>query len=67
MEELDTLPLSRLQGLGDFYQLPDGTTAGSFGDFVRVLFRFAFLYRSEGLCVGNEPGTELGGQPAPEP
>ena len=65
MDELDELRLSRL-GQWDFYQLPNGTTAGSFGDFVRVLFRFSFLYRSEGLCLGNEPGTESGGQPAPE-
>ncbi|MDF2692251.1 MAG: hypothetical protein K0S65_634, partial [Labilithrix sp.] len=28
----------------------------------------AIMFRSEdGLCVGNEPGSEEGGQPAPEP
>ncbi len=66
MDELDELRLSRL-AQWDFYQLPNGTTAGSFGDFVRVLFRFSFSYRSEGLCLGNEPGTEIGGQPPPDP
>lgn len=64
MDEIDDLPLSSLPG--DFYQLPVSSTsnnvAGSYpslGDFVRFLFRFTLLFRSEnGLCTGNEPGSE---------
>ena len=58
--------LSEIAFLGPFYQLPDGSRTGSFGDFVRVLFRFTIMFRDgDGLCVGNEPGSEEGGQPAP--
>jgi hypothetical protein len=62
MAELDTL---RLNGLGEGYRLPDNAPRGTFGDYVRVLFRFAVTFRtSTGVCVGNEPGSEEGGQPA---
>lgn len=58
MAELDALPLSRLTSYG-FYQLPNGTRRGSFGDFVRALFRFTIQFRTdEGICIGNEPGSE---------
>jgi len=66
MDELDSLPLWELGVVGEFYQLPDGSRAGSFGDFVRVLFRFTIMFRNDdGLCVGNEPGSEEGGQVSP--
>jgi hypothetical protein len=67
MDELDRKRLSTIAGTSsDFYQLPDGTRSGSFGDFVRVLFRFTVKFRTnDGLCVGNEPGSEENGQPAP--
>lgn len=58
MDEIDALPLARLRGFGDFYQLANGTTAGSFGDYLRALFRFTFTYRESGACFGNEPGSE---------
>lgn len=60
MSDADRFPLSFLRGrgFGDGYQLPNGTTAGSFGDFLRALFRFTFLFKEVGTCVGNEPGTE---------
>ena len=58
MQEVDALPLARLRGFGDFYQLPNGTIAGSFGDYLRALFRFTFIYRDSGACFGNEPGSE---------
>lgn len=75
MSELDMIPLRRLSPrYGEGYVLPNGGRSGTladygtFGDYVRVLFRFAIMFRSEdGLCVGNEPGSEEGGQPAPEP
>ena len=68
MEELDARPLYEVLGYSEFYQLPNGTTAGSFGDFVRVLFRFAVMFRTEdGLCVGNEPGVDESVEPAPSP
>lgn len=57
-DEVDALPLTRLRGFGDFYQLANGSTAGSFGDYLRALFRFTFLYRDTGACFGNEPGGE---------
>ena len=65
MTELDNLPLAAIPD-GDFYQIPSSTTANnvtgrfpSLGDFVRFLFRFTLLFRTEnGLCTGNEPGTE---------
>jgi hypothetical protein len=54
MAELDAYPLRAIQG--GTYQLPDGTRRGSLGDYVRVLFRFTVLFRSEnGLCIGNGP------------
>lgn len=55
MEELDQQPLS---GIGGFYQLPNGSHAGSFGDYVRAQFMFAVKYGNGGLCNGIEPGTE---------
>lgn len=55
MDEADNL---NLRGLGEGYQLPSGTTAGSFGDFLRALFRFTFFFKEVGTCVGNEPGSE---------
>jgi hypothetical protein len=61
MDEADTLSLSVLRstpGIGDGYQLPNGTTIGSFGDFLRALFRFTFFFKDVGTCVGNEPGAE---------
>lgn len=59
MAEIDALPLTRLRGFGDFYQMPNGTTAGSsFGDYLRSLFRFTFTFRESGVCFGNEPGSE---------
>lgn len=58
MAEIDALPLARLRGFGDFYQLPNGTTSGTFGDYLRSLFRFTFTYRESGTCFGNEPGSE---------
>jgi hypothetical protein len=56
MDELDALPLGSAGGT--FYQLPNGSHAGSFGDYVRAQFRFAVKYGSGGLCNGIEPGTE---------
>ncbi|MBX3206695.1 MAG: hypothetical protein KF764_16620 [Labilithrix sp.] len=67
MAELDGLRLNRIPFGGD-YQIPNGISTDTFGDYVRVLFRFAFMFRNEdGLCVGNEPGSEEGGQAPPEP
>ena len=57
MSELDELPLRAVEG--DFYQTPDGRRTGSFGDFVRALFRFSIQFRSaDGQCIGNPPGEE---------
>lgn len=60
MSDAESFPLSRLRfsGVGDGYQLPNGTTAGSFADFLRALFRFTFFFKEVGTCIGNEPGTE---------
>ena len=61
MAEADALSLSRLRANvidSTGYQLPNGTTIGSFGDFLRALFRFTFFFKEVGTCVGNEPGTE---------
>ncbi len=56
MDELDLLPL---ENAGDtFYQLPNGSHAGTFGDYVRAQFMFAVKYGDGGLCNGIEPGTE---------
>ena len=66
MAELDALPLAQIFD-SSTYQLPNGTRSGSFGDFIRVLFRFSIMFRTEdGLCVGNEPGAEDEGE-APSP
>ena len=65
MAELDARRLTSLIGYDGAYAMPDGSRVGSFGDFVRVLFRFAIKFRNEGICVGNEPGSEEGGQPSP--
>lgn len=56
MDELDQLPLTNAGGT--FYQLPNGSHAGSFGDYVRAQFMFAVKYGDGGLCNGIEPGTE---------
>jgi hypothetical protein len=56
MDELDQVPLSSAGGA--FYQLPNGSHAGSFGDYVRAQFMFAVKYGDGGLCSGIEPGTE---------
>jgi len=62
MAELDELQLSTIIA-GDFYQLPTearavgaSVSSGTFGDFVRFLFRFTLQFRNEGLCIGNPPG-----------
>jgi hypothetical protein len=56
MDELDQLPLDNV---GDAsYQLPNGSHAGSFGDYVRAQFMFAVKYGNGGICNGIEPGTE---------
>lgn len=67
MAELDGMSLSDVAArYNNFYQLPDGTQNGTFGDFVRALYRFTVMFRTEdGICVGNEPGSEEGGQPEP--
>jgi hypothetical protein len=65
MEEVDNMPLSAIPD-NDLYQVPSSTSANnvqgrfpSLGDFVRFLFRFTLLYRTEnGLCTGNEPGSD---------
>ena len=57
MDELDQLPL--ISANGPFYQLPNGSHAGSFGDYVRAQFMFAVSYGHGGLCNGIEAGTEL--------
>jgi hypothetical protein len=56
MDELDDVPLSSVGG--PFYQLPNGSRAGSFGDYVRAQFMFAVTYGDGGLCNGIVPGTE---------
>jgi hypothetical protein len=58
MEELDDLPLASARIYGQFYQLPDGSTRGSFGDYVRAQLMFAVKFGDGGLCNGIEPGTE---------
>jgi hypothetical protein len=57
MDELDQLPLNSAGG--PFYQLPNGSHAGSFGDYVRAQFMFSVKYGQGGLCNGIEAGTEL--------
>jgi|GEM_PF-1936675 len=56
MDELDEIPLSSVGG--PFYQLPNGSRSGSFGDYVRAQFMFAVTYGDGGLCNGIVPGTE---------
>lgn len=56
MDDLDRLPLA--SAVGPFYELPDGTTHGSFGAYVRAQFMFAAQYDERGLCNGVEPGRE---------
>lgn len=56
MDELDDFPLSSAGG--SFYQLPNGSRRGSFGDYVRAQLMFAVRYGEGGLCNGIEPGTE---------
>ncbi len=65
MAELDGLRLSQLGDIGN-YRFPNGSTTGTFGDFVRVQFRFAFQFGTEGagVCLGNEPGAD---DPTPSP
>lgn len=58
MDELDDLSLATVRTYGQFYQLPNGSTRGSFGDYVRAQFRFAVRFGNGGLCNGLEPGTE---------
>lgn len=58
MSELDALPLAAVRTYSDFYELPDGTRSGSFGDFVRAQIKFAFLFDEDGQCFGNDPGTD---------
>ena len=58
MSELDALPLAAVRTYSDFYELPDGTRNGSFGDFVRAQIKFAFLFDDDGQCFGNDPGTD---------
>lgn len=56
MDELEELRLTSIGG--GTYQLPNGTRNGSMADYVRALFRFTLMFRTEiGLCVGNEPGS----------
>jgi len=56
MDELDVFPLDSAGG--PFSQLPNGSHAGSFGDYVRAQLMFAVKYGDGGLCNGIEPGTE---------
>jgi hypothetical protein len=61
MEEADGVSLARLRGLGDAYQLPNGTTAGSFGDYLRAVFRFTFFFDGTGTSpAANEHKTRRG-------
>jgi hypothetical protein len=59
MDELDTVQLASVRArYGPFYQLPNGSTRGSFGDYVRAQFQFSVKYGEGGLCNGIEPGQE---------
>lgn len=60
MDELDATPFTYLG-----FEAPNGIKVTSFGDWVRVLFRFAVTFGDRGACIGNAPGSEAGGQPAP--
>jgi hypothetical protein len=57
MAEMDATPLTDL-GDDEAYQLADGTHAGSFGDYLRQLFRFTIYFRNmQGQCTGNDPAV----------
>lgn len=58
MDDLDRLPLASARAYGPFYQLPNGSTRGSFGDYVRAQLQFSVRFGDGGLCNGIEPGTE---------
>lgn len=58
IDELDAVPLSRARIYGQFYQLPNGSTRGSFGDYVRAQFQFSVRFGNGGLCNGIEAGSE---------
>ena len=59
LEELDGLALARAPSRFDEYRLPDGSRTGSFGDYLRLLFRFAFRFGDgNGSCLGHDPGFE---------
>jgi hypothetical protein len=58
MEELDALPLASQFGSG-FYELPNGTRSGSFGNYLRAQFQFSVLFGNGGRCNGIEPGTPV--------
>lgn len=56
MAEIDALPLRALGE--DAYQLADGSQSGSFGDYLRQLFRFTVSFRdATGACIGNDPAV----------
>ncbi len=59
MAEIDAYPLQRVRDShSNDYVRPDGSTLGSFGDYVRDQLRFSIAYGEGGLCVGNEPKEE---------
>lgn len=67
MADLENLSLNSSLLFGDGYRLPN-SSRGTFADYVRVLFRFAITFRTDsGVCIGNEPGTDEGGQPPVSP
>jgi hypothetical protein len=57
MDELDAWPLENAQIYSDGYHFQDGTTVGTFGQFVRLQMKFAFFFDEDGSCVGDDPGT----------
>lgn len=59
MDELDRVSLVEIRSrYGPFYQLPTGSSRGTFGDFVRAQFMFSLRYGNGGLCNGINPGEE---------
>lgn len=58
MDELDAILLAEVRAFAPTYQLLNDPVGGSFGDYVRTLFRFTFSYGATGACAGNEPGSE---------
>ena len=63
MDEIDKVPLALIPFEvplfgSQFYQLPDGTTHGSFGDYLRKQFQFSLKFGNGGQCNGIDPGTE---------